>query len=81
MKASITRSESFDIEILGVLHKGFTKKDEWNGLVLYENNDGKVIATNEFEDDTFAFLMTKKEDQGEAVIIKASPFFCGGGAG
>jgi hypothetical protein len=60
------------------VHCGFEVKSEWNGLVEYENKDGKVIATNEFEDGVFAFLMTKPETEGEAVIIKAAPFFCQG---
>ena len=78
MKAKITKSERFDIEINGVTYHDFEVKEEWNGLVLYQNKEGKVIATNEFEDDTLGFLMTKPETEGEAVIIKASPCFCGG---
>ncbi len=77
MKAKITKSAMFDIEIDGTMHHGFTVVSEWNGLVEYENKDGKVIATNEFEEDAFAFLMAKKDDIGETVIIKAAPFFCG----
>ena len=76
MKAKISRSERFDININGTLHCGFKVKSEWNGLVEYENKDGKVIATNEFENDVFSFLMTKPETEGEAVIVKAAPFFC-----
>jgi hypothetical protein len=76
MKAKITKSESFDIEINSTTHYGFKIKEEWNGLILYENENGKVIATNVFTDEGFAFLMTKPKTEGETVIIKASPFFC-----
>ena len=77
MKVKITKSECFDIEINGVVYCDFKIKEEWNGLVLYQNKEGEVIATNEFEDDIFGFLMTKPKTEGEAVIIKASPCFCG----
>ena len=78
MKAKITKSERFSIEIDGIIYCDFEEKEEWNGLVLYENKEGKVIATNVFADDVFAFLMTKPKTEGETVIIKASPCFCGG---
>lgn len=76
MKAKITKHECFNIEINGVMHYNFAVKSKWNGIVEYKNQDGTVIASDEFEDEMFAFLMIKPKAEGELVIIKASPFFC-----
>ena len=78
MKVKIVRSELFDIEINGLIHKGFTKVDTWSGLANYRNKDGEIIATDSFVDGLFSWLMSPHKDgvaSEEIVAIMASPVF------
>lgn len=78
MKAKITKSELYDIEINGLIHKGFTKVDTWSGLAKYRNNVGEIIATDSFVDGLFSWMLSPHKgevNQDEINIIMASPVF------
>ena len=78
MKAVITKSELYDIEINDVIYKGFTKVDTWSGLAKYRNKDGEVIATDSFVDGLFSWMMAPHKgdvNSDEISIIMASPCF------
>ena len=84
MKAKITKSELFDIEINGFTHKGFTKVDTWSGLAKYKNKDGEVIATDSFVDGLFNWMLAPHKgivntDETFSIIM-ASPFFQANGS-
>ena len=78
MKVKITKSELYDIEINGLIHKGFTKVDTWSGLAKYRNKDGEVIATDSFIDGMFDWMLAPhkgKVTSDEINIVMLSPCF------
>ncbi len=73
---SIEEVKSYNINIYGSTYKGFTVDSEWEQLICYKNEMGKVIALNHkgIFDNIFPDLGIKpKED--ELTILMASPCF------
>lgn len=73
--SKITKTEVFDIEIKGVVHEGFKKKDSWNGLACYENKYGKIIAAENFKLDIFSFMNYDNINEEDIKIVAGSPCF------
>ena len=71
MKVTIKQVNAYEITIDGVTHTGFTKNDNWRGMVSFSSPKGEVIVADErtpFED----MFGTKKEKKHEFDIVQIS---------
>ena len=75
MKAKISKSEIYDIEIRGVIHQGFRKVDTWNGLAKYQKEGQTIIAIDDKElfGGMFGELFGGANKDNELEIVMASP--------
>lgn len=79
MKAIIKQVNSYEITIGEITYKGFTKGTEWNGMVEFTNEKGRVIVANEsgLFDNVFSEFLSKEGDSNgkDYRIVQASPCF------
>lgn len=79
MEVTIKQVNSYEITIGKETFTGFTKVSEWNGMVEFNSQQGKVIVANKsgvFE-NIFAGLLSKEGDVNgkDYQIVQVSPYF------
>ncbi len=75
MKVIVKQVNSYTVEIDGVVMDGFTKGEEWNGMIEFKKGSATVIV-HKNTDDMFNFMSVFAPQTEKAVefsISKISP--------
>ena len=73
MNIKITQVNAYEIEIDGVVHKGFEKKGEIEGLASFKNQSGQLVVVAKEPEDFFDVIFGGNNKSDEFQAVKMSP--------
>ena len=73
MKVKITQVNAYEIEIDGVVHKGFEKKGEIEGVASFKDHLGQLVVVAKEPGHFLDALFCSDEKTDEFQAVKMSP--------